>query len=185
MKLFMIFAGKNHSIMLKLFFTLTALFVFTGTEAQDILLKEFKQKWENARAYTIEVAERMPESKFDYKPTGDVMSFREQLEHMMQNMLRLSGSYFSEKNINPDTGTKGKSKSEVLEMLDEAFRVSLARVEENFDRVNLDEQVDFFAGPLSRRQILSLMSDHVTHHRGQLIVYLRLNHIEAPRYRGW
>ncbi|MGX5688737.1 DinB family protein [Arcticibacter tournemirensis] len=38
----------------------------------------------------------------------------------------------------------------------------------------LDEQVKFFAGPMTRRQILILMHDHKTHHLGQLIVYLRL-----------
>ncbi|MGK0251702.1 MAG: putative damage-inducible protein DinB, partial [Gammaproteobacteria bacterium] len=45
--------------------------------------------------------------------------------------------------------------------------------------------VEFFAGPKSRMQILNLLQDHVTHHRGQLIVYLNLNSIEPPQYSGW
>ena len=49
----------------------------------------------------------------------------------------------------------------------------------------LKETLDFFAGPKSKLQILSLLQDHVTHHRGQLIVYLNLNEIEPPRYSGW
>ena len=50
---------------------------------------------------------------------------------------------------------------------------------------DLDTIVDFFAGPMSKRQILTLLNDHYTHHRGQIIVYLRMNDIKPPRYRGW
>jgi len=49
----------------------------------------------------------------------------------------------------------------------------------------LDEKVKFFAGPMTRRQILILMHDHQTHHLGQLIVYLRLKGIKPPDYIGW
>jgi len=30
-----------------------------------------------------------------------------------------------------------------------------------------------------------LLNDHQTHHRGQLVVYLRLNGIKPPAYIGW
>jgi uncharacterized damage-inducible protein DinB len=30
-----------------------------------------------------------------------------------------------------------------------------------------------------------LMHDHHTHHRGQIIVYLRLNGLKPPKYVGW
>ena len=29
------------------------------------------------------------------------------------------------------------------------------------------------------------MTEHLTHHRGQLIVYLNLNEINPPKYSGW
>jgi uncharacterized damage-inducible protein DinB len=49
----------------------------------------------------------------------------------------------------------------------------------------LDSKVAFFAGPKTKLQILNLMQDHVTHRRGQLIVYLNLNDIQPPKYTGW
>ena len=55
----------------------------------------------------------------------------------------------------------------------------------NLPEATLNDQVDFLAGPKSKRQILTLMNDHMTHHRGQLLVYLRLREIAPPRYRGW
>ena len=49
----------------------------------------------------------------------------------------------------------------------------------------LEEKVEFFAGPMNKRQILTLLNDHQTHHCGQLIVYLRLKGVKPPDYRGW
>ncbi|MEM9260816.1 MAG: DinB family protein, partial [Bacteroidota bacterium] len=44
---------------------------------------------------------------------------------------------------------------------------------------------NFFAGPKSKRVIVYLLQDHATHHRSQLLVYLRLLGHQPPRYRGW
>ena len=55
----------------------------------------------------------------------------------------------------------------------------------NTPEEELNEPVDFFAGAKSKLQILNLLQDHVTHHRGQLIVYLNLNEIYPPKYSGW
>ncbi|NJL74904.1 MAG: hypothetical protein HC892_07620 [Saprospiraceae bacterium] len=30
-----------------------------------------------------------------------------------------------------------------------------------------------------------LMNDHLTHHRAQMIVYLRLKDVQPPKYVGW
>ncbi len=38
---------------------------------------------------------------------------------------------------------------------------------------------------MTERQIINLMNDHLTHHRAQAIVYLRLNGVMPPKYVGW
>jgi uncharacterized damage-inducible protein DinB len=38
---------------------------------------------------------------------------------------------------------------------------------------------------MNKLQILNLLNDHQTHHRAQLIVYLRINGIKPPDYVGW
>ncbi|MBL0005643.1 MAG: hypothetical protein IPP25_00245 [Saprospiraceae bacterium] len=50
---------------------------------------------------------------------------------------------------------------------------------------DLNEKVEFIAGTMTRRRILLLMTDHLTHHRGQLVVYLRMKNVEPPKYVGW
>jgi uncharacterized damage-inducible protein DinB len=40
-------------------------------------------------------------------------------------------------------------------------------------------------GSSTKNRILNLMDNHLAHHRGQMIVYLRLKGIEPPSYVGW
>ncbi len=152
--------------------------------AQDAFIKEFQQKWKNAAAYTIEIAEMMPAHKYDYKPTDDTRTFEEQLLHMMSNMIWLSSSYLSEDNFGRDLKKKDYTKAEIIALLKETTDFA-ARTIANLSAKDLEKEVDFFAGPMTKRQIMILMNDHLTHHRGQIIVYLRMNGIKPPRYRGW
>ena len=55
----------------------------------------------------------------------------------------------------------------------------------NFNKQTLSDSVTFFAGPMNRLQIINLLNDHQTHHRAQVLVYLRLNGIKPPDYVGW
>ena len=48
----------------------------------------------------------------------------------------------------------------------------------------MGEIVETFAGPLPKETICWFLRDHMTHTRGQLVVYLRLNGIVPPQYGG-
>ncbi len=152
--------------------------------AQSAFIKEFQQKWKNASEYTIELAEKMPEDKYDYKPVDGSRTFEEQLLHMMSNMVWLSSSYLAEDNFERDLKKKDYTKAEIIKLLKEATTFAATTIA-NLEANDLEKEVDFFAGPMSKRQIMVLMNDHLTHHRGQIIVYLRMNGIKPPRYRGW
>ena len=152
--------------------------------AQQVFLDEFMQKWKNAEAYTIEVAELMPFDDYSYQPTNDQKTFQGQLLHMVENMNWLSSTYLGGKAIEADLKNGSFTPGEVLEIVKEGFKNSMEAVEK-FDPASLEDKVDFFAGDMSKRQILVLMNDHLTHHRGQIIIYLRLKGIKPPKYRGW
>ena len=154
------------------------------TLAQNDFLKEYLIKWQNGAQYTIDLAKSMPEHKFDFKPNDDVRNFREQLEHIVNNMIWLSESYLTQEKFGVDLKRKNLSKAEMLQLLSDATEFANNAVE-NLDPKELDVVVEFFAGPMTKRQILMLMSDHMTHHRGQIIIYVRMNGIKPPRYRGW
>ncbi|HKK75484.1 MAG TPA: DinB family protein [Saprospiraceae bacterium] len=155
-----------------------------SAKAQDSYLQEFQQKWANAKAYTLELAQAMPEEYYDFKPTEEQMSFKRQLLHTASNMVWLSSAYLNGKKLEADLRSDDYTKAEVIELLERSFNNAAAAVID-FPVEELKTEVKFFAGPMSKRQIIVLMNDHVVHHRGQMIVYARLKGIEPPKFRGW
>ena len=154
--------------------------------SQDKFLQEASSKWKSATEYTQKVMDSMPQKHYGYKPMKEEMSFEEQLLHMANNMNWLGGTYLTSKPAPASVKleAKGKSRKEVVQDLNN----SLAYIQEilaNFDGNKLDETVDFPVGKLSKRQIITLLSDHHTHHRAQLLVYLRLKGEKPPAYVGW
>jgi len=151
--------------------------------AQPGFVTEFQKKWENSMTYTLEVAEKMPEEFYDFKPTDDQMSFAEQVLHLLRNMTWLSTDYLTDDTYKVDW--KGSyTKAELLDLIQKTYAFA-GKAAAGLSAEDLEEQVEFFAGPMSKRQVLMLMNDHSTHHRGQLMVYLRLKNVQPPRYRGW
>lgn len=148
---------------------------------------ELLSRLKNARQYTLQVAEAMPEATYGYRPSPDEMTYRAQLVHIAQNLSWLTESYLTTK---PSPVSKAslqgtdQTKAETLLLVNQSYTYAIDAIEA-FDLAQLDEVVPFFAGPMTKRQILLLLFDHQTHHRGQLIVYLRLNGIKPPGYVGW
>lgn len=168
-------------------FTLIFSFVFficLSAKAQDAYLLEFQQKWANAKNYTLELARSMPEEHYDFQPTEEQMSFKRQLLHTASNMVWLTSAYLGGQKLEADLRSDDYNKAEVIALLEQAFDNAAAAVK-NFPKEDLDIAVKFFAGPMSKRQIMVLMNDHVVHHRGQMIVYARLKGVKPPKFRGW
>ncbi|PTX64200.1 putative damage-inducible protein DinB [Kordia periserrulae] len=168
---------------MKIYTLLLFVTTLSVANAQDTPISAFLEKWENSKNYLVEIAELMPEDKYDYKPTERQKTFREQLLHIKQNMDWLSSTYFSTEKKKTKEKTP-KTKADIIAALKTSFEQTATIVKTAKER-DLKEIVEFFAGPKTKLQILNLLQDHVTHHRGQLIVYLNLNDIKPPRYRGW
>ena len=171
----------------KLILFLLAVIPYVSRAQNPSYLHEMETRLENSRKYTLQVAQAMPEDRYGYKPADDEMDFRSQLLHMAQNISWLTSTHLTTL-PNPITESMlkntGQSKADVEKAITTAFDYALDAVR-HFDAANLEQQVSFFAGPLSKRQIMQLINDHQAHHRGQLVVYLRLNGIKPPAYIGW
>ncbi len=163
------------------------LFIFpvklSAQNSSDSLLTQLSRKWTNAKEYALKMAELMPEEYYDFKPVPEEMSFKQQLMHIADNIEWLSSTYLFVAKANK-IDTSVKSKAAVIKILSDAYDMG-ATAHHNLSGKQLDEVVKFFAGPMTRRQILILMHDHQTHHLGQLIVYVRLKGIKPPDYVGW
>lgn len=150
--------------------------------SQDLTIPTFLEKWQNSKTYLLQVAEAMPAENYNYSPTSREMTFVEQLQHIHQNMEWLGITYFNK----PEASSSEDLdlKSQTIANLKDAFD-GIGVVVEKTSPDDLKTKVDFFAGEKTKLQILNLLQDHVTHHRGQLIVYLNLNNVEPPKYTGW
>lgn len=169
---------------MKLKATVFGIFLTINMIGQDI----HQTKLKNAMGYTLQVAEAMPVDGFNYKPTEDQLTFKEQLIHLGENLYWLSAVYLREVE-NPIKSNKveaeGMSKEEVMSWVLGAYEFAM----ESINGLSEEEMVKEFLWrdglKMNKWQFINLIHDHQTHHRGQMIVYLRMNHVIPPKYVGW
>ncbi|MGA9649817.1 DinB family protein [Pedobacter sp.] len=148
-------------------------------------MHELRSKWDNGYKYTSSVISLMDEQQYRLKPSEQEMTFSEQLIHLTDNMLWLSSTYLTTQK--PSFKPKefgGRDKKALTAMADSSFRF-VAMVIENFDPEDLEDEIVFGNNKMTKRQIFLLINDHLTHHRAQMIVYLRIAGIAPPKYVGW
>ncbi|MBU1821325.1 MAG: DinB family protein [Bacteroidetes bacterium] len=161
-----------------------------GASAQSdaAYVTEMQKKWANAKTYTLALAEAMPPEQYGFRPVAGEMSFAEQMAHLSANMVWLSSSYLSDEKPPQDLSGKealhDATKADIVKIVERSMDYAALALQK-FDPARLNEPVKFFAGPMTRRQIIALLNDHLTHHRAQAIVYLRLNGVIPPQYVGW
>ncbi len=124
---------------------------------------------ENSRNYTLAVAEAMPEKKYGFKPTPEVWTFLEQLHHIAYGIGWWEENYIKGNKIDWAPTPVKKTKEEVITYLNAAYDT----LKTTINKAKMSD--DLVKG-------FNTTSDHITHHRGQLVVYLRFNDITAPDY---
>ncbi len=169
-----------------LLFTFFGQFVNVQAQSEKLIQSHF-QKMTHSKEYTLAVARLMPDTLYSFKPVEGEMSFGEQLIHITQNLYWLSSTYLAE-NPNPFTETKEHllllDKAAIIQLVSKAYDYALLSISK-LDTTTLSKESKFFAGNKNKYQFLNLIEDHQTHHRAQLIVYLRLKGIKPPEYIGW
>jgi hypothetical protein len=62
-------------------------------QGSDSLLNQLSAKWENAKTYTLKMADLMSSENYGFRPVAEEMSFKEQLLHIANNMKWLSSAF--------------------------------------------------------------------------------------------
>ena len=143
------------------------------------LVKEIVATWQRAATDLIDVAEAMPEQKYDYKPTPEIATFRDQLVHVAGIVQRFTDSAKGTKSeAHPH---KAMTKGEVIALLKQTSQTGQETLGSLTDAQLLEPvkfpfgdrmvtRFTFWQGPLYQ----------LRNHHGQLVVYLRLNGIVPP-----
>ena len=153
---------------------------------------EWLEKWNNSKAYTMEALTSIPDDKLTFRPTENQMSVQEQIQHISGNVYGLSRRFldyqpedFDEDALREKLSAETLTRKQLTNLLNDAYTFGEEAIK-NLPEERWDEEVsNFFAGPKSRRVIIYLLQDHATHHRAQVLIYMRLMGLTPPRYRGW
>jgi uncharacterized damage-inducible protein DinB len=134
----------------------------------------------NMQDKIMKSAEAMPESKYSYRPTKDVRSFGEILNHVADISYTLCSSVKGE--ANPTSPTAKASKTEIVAYLKGSFDYCDA-VYAGFADAHLNDPADFWGVKTNKMFVLTQVGNHDALHYGNLVTYLRINGL-APS-GGW
>lgn len=152
--------------------------------SQDLFLEAKIQKWEGQHKYLIECIEMLDEQDLNFKPTDEEMNTLNLILHMGGNMLWITKDYLQGGDFTPLYDKKDLNKEELINHINSLFEYSTATLRDYPSHL-LNTKVDFFAGEKNMLQLVELLDDHLTHHKGQLTVYMRLVGKKAPKFVGW
>ena len=157
--------------------------------AQDapsrVQVTSVKAVYEMVKSYVTKSAERMPEAKYSFKPSDDVMSYGQVLEHITDSQYYLCGTIIKNgkaenigyQNSGPHT------KAQIAEALKTAFAYCDS-IYEGLNDATSAEMVNFFGQQRTKLSILAQNSAHSWEHYGNLATYLRINRIVPPSSEG-
>jgi len=171
---------------------LTMSYSLSAQETDFPARAEWHEKWQNSLKYTLEALESIPDSSLQYRPTEGQMSVQEQMQHISGNVYGLSRRFlgyspadFDEEALREVLSAETLDRAALINLLTEAYGFGTAAIN-SLEEKDWEELVpNFFAGPRSKRVIVYLLQDHATHHRAQVLMYMRMLNLEPPRYRGW
>ena len=171
---------------------------FAGPDAKDHesssrFKSEFKETWDNLKSYTLAVAEAMPADHYGFKPTEEVRTFGEQFKHVSFTLYFMPRVFLQGEQLEFDANyinnaeLVGESKEEVISMLSQRFDEVGEIIFSLKDKELKETVVIPFQDnkEVTKEHLIRWLKDHAVHHRGQSVVYLRMNGIEPPAYNGW
>ncbi|HWE53540.1 MAG TPA: DinB family protein [Bryobacteraceae bacterium] len=139
------------------------------------------QEWERATAGAAEFLDAMPEDKIDFRPSPDVFTFAEQFIHIGNTNHRFATALNPAGQV-PDAPAGSQTKAALKEYVLGGYEAILKGVK-SLDPATLDEEVPFHKWTMSRRVILMKALEHHAHHRGQTVIYFRMQGLKPPSER--
>lgn len=166
----------------KLLSTLLIVLGFASVAKAQITAADIMKEWERAKVYTKAYLDAMPESDYALKPTPQMRSFAEQMQHLTDANFNFASAISGEKPpvAGPFEKSADKSKATVTRQVLEGYDFVIAGIKK-LTPAQLNEKIKLFGQfELSRQQVLGKVFEHQTHHRGQTTVYLRLAGVTPP-----
>ncbi len=147
-------------------------------------MEEFMGKWENSKNFTLDVLDKMPDSGMGYKTDPAAMSFKEQIHHIGSAVAGISQGFLMGPEPDFTIDVESATKAELADYVGKCFDYAASTMKA-LPADKAAEKIEVFGSNVSRRQVMALLMDHTTHHRGAAIAYLRANGVEPPAFVGF
>jgi uncharacterized damage-inducible protein DinB len=156
----------------------------SGT-AQTSFLAPLKTQWENTRTLVEGLVAQVPEDKYDFRPTPEVRSFREQFTHLIgENFRFMAQAAGQTPPMEMSAIEKLTGRDDILQALKDSYDYG-AKV---WMGMTDQKAMEMIAGRGGQQQlrwapILANIIDNMDHY-GNLVVYVRLNGLVPGRTAG-
>jgi uncharacterized damage-inducible protein DinB len=159
-----------------------------ATSVAEIL----RQQWEASRKQMTAITDAMPDDKFDFRPVPEVRSYGEIVAHFAGENQTWMEILNGTRNM-PETGAEFdklgerysnlKTKAEIMKALTDTYDYG-AKVLASWDETTATgAPAPNIVGAPRWRFVLIQVIGHTKEHYGNLVTYLRLNHIVPPASR--
>ncbi|KQC30390.1 DinB family protein [Flagellimonas eckloniae] len=157
----------------------------TNQESTKDLRKELMAAWHRSEIMTMTNVDQMPPAYFTFKYTDEAMTFSEQWRHcVIYTCGQLAGRVGIK---NPYENVKlpvQMPKEDVIKELKSMYAFVQRSIGELSDE-KLLSKCDFAGDTIPVWRLFYAMENHIIHHRGQCVVYLRLNGVVPKGFYGW
>ncbi|MEP0713963.1 DinB family protein [Algoriphagus sp.] len=162
----------------------TCLIMVSTTASAQTTKAEFMSKWQNSKQFTLDVLDKMPDSGMDYKTDPEAMSFKEQIYHIGNAIVGISQGFLKGGDPGFTLELASASKADLANYVAKCYDYGTMTMKA-LSEADGAETLEVFGNTVSRRQVMALIMDHATHHRGAAIAYLRAEGVEPPAFVGF
>ncbi len=134
---------------------------------------------QTSHAFTVKVAGQMPEADYGFKVNSKQMTFAEQAIHIGQSIYFYYGALAGAQPM--DYEPAAKTKAGIIVFLNNAFDYAQGVLSKE-TAVQLSKKYSLEGVQMSGWDLVMQASDHTTHHRAQMEVYLRAKDIVPTQY---
>jgi uncharacterized damage-inducible protein DinB len=136
-----------------------------------------RRLWKEVSTYLTKAAADAPEALYSYKPTADVRSYGEVLDHVAASQNGYCRVALGDKPTGSGAGTGAKTKAEVVAALSASNEICTRA----YAQTDTEAALPAYEG--DKRSRLYLLLENAMHdneHYGNIVTYLRLNHLVPP-----
>lgn len=160
------------------FFVLSILNFANQPADAPVFVKEFLGQCDFVKGRLVQLAEAMPEDKFNWTPSEGVRSVGEVFVHTAQANYFFMSKITGEKMdyMNQDNSNDKKTSLEMLEKSFEWLKEEAGKLTES----DLNNEIEAFGMKFTVRNFMVTLLNHAHEHLGQSIAYARMNGVVPP-----